>query len=523
MTAVAPSSTGRRAVVSRPRDERLELLSGGSFDVLVIGGGVIGAATAWAAARAGASVALVDRGDAAGATSSASSKLIHGGLRYLGLGDIRLVREAHRERGLNARLVAPHLVRKLRFVLPVGEDAPYPAWQLRAGVLAYSALSGFRDGKAGKISYDRARSFAPGLGSDRSKKFVSYHDHQTDDARLVLAALRTAERFGALWVNYTEVESLRTVEGRVVGAELRDLQGGRSLSVDAAVVVNASGPWVDHVRRLENPHAEASVQLSKGAHLVLETDLDWHAAVTSPLAGGRVSFAIPWHGMLLLGTTDEPYEGDPGAVAATPADESQILAEAGRSLDAAVLRPERITARFAGLRVLPLSTTSTAGTKRETVVSVGSGGMISVAGGKLTTWRQIGINVATRALTSIDLPAPTTEPAPLLGAADPDVVAGALGATHPELTLATRLHLAHQYGSLANDVLEPARTDSVLYEPIVEGAPDLLAQARYAVDYELAQTTEDILRRRTTIAIRGLDAAARDRVAPYLPAAAVSG
>jgi glycerol-3-phosphate dehydrogenase len=502
--------------LSTARADRLERLAGGNVDVLVIGGGVIGASTAWAVARTGASVALVDQGDAAGATSSASSKLVHGGLRYLGLGDVRLVREAHRERRWNAQLVAPHLVRPLRFILPIGPAAPYRATELRAGVFVYSALSGFRDGRSGRLSLERAVSLAPGLRHDTNTTFIEYHDHQTDDSRLVLAALRTAEQHGATWVNYAVVESLRISGGKVVGAELVDVLGGERFGISARVVVNATGPWVDRVRVLEDDNAGASVRLSKGAHLVLETDLQWHAAVTSPLPEGRVSFALPWHGMLLLGTTDEPFEGDPGAVEATDADRDQILSEAARSLSPDIVRRDRVRAAFAGLRVLPLGTTSTAGTRRETVIGTGRGGMISVAGGKLTTWRKIGVDVAGQALDAIGLARPGNDPVPLVGAADPGMVAAGLGRRHPGLAGELCRHLASLYGSLAFEVLEPAVADPTLYEPIVDGAPDVLAQALYAVDHELAQDADDILRRRTTISVRGLDGEARPRIARFL-------
>ena len=514
MTALAAPAVRMQAPV--PRHERLAQLAGGSFDVLVIGGGVVGASAAWAAARTGASVALVDQGDAAGATSSASSKLVHGGLRYLGLGDVRLVREAHRERRWNARLVAPHLVRPLRFILPVGPQTPYRATELRAGVFVYSALSGFKDGRSGRLSADHAVALAPGLRPESAKTFIEYHDHQTDDARLVLATLRTAEQLGVVWVNHAAVESLRLTHGKVAGAELIDVISRDRFGISARVVINATGPWIDHIRALEDPNAGTSIRLSKGAHLVLETDLSWQAAVTSPLPEGRVSFALPWHGMLLLGTTDEPFEGDPATVQATDADREQILTEASTSLSADVVRPDRVRAAFAGLRVLPLGGTSTAGTKRETVIETGRGGMISVAGGKLTTWRKIGIDVAGQALASIGHAQPGNDPVPLIGAADPESVVAELGRSHPGVSTETRRHLASLYGSLAHEVLEPAREDATLYEPIVPGAPDLLAQALYAVDYELAQNPDDVLRRRTTVSIRGLDEAARPRIARFL-------
>ena len=514
-----PRAAGRAAPATPTRAERLERLATEPFDLLVIGGGALGASTAWAAARAGARVALVDGGDAAGATSSASSKLVHGGLRYLGLGDVKLVREAHRERRWNARLVAPHLVRPLQFILPVGADSPHRPAELRLGVFVYAALSGFRDGRTGRLDPSEAYALAPGLRRDDTRTHVAYHDHQTDDARLVLAALRTAELLGAVWLNYARVESLRIAGGAVGGADVVDVVSGARFSISARTVVNATGPWVDHIRRLEDPGAAASVRLSKGAHLVLESSEPWHAAVTSPLPGGRVSFAIPWHGMLLLGTTDEPFEGDPATVQPTEADQAQILAEAATSLAPDVVDPARVRSAFAGLRVLPLGGTSTARHpprdrrhRRKGRDDQRRRRQADDVATHRRRCRDAGADVDRRTL-------PDAHPAPLVGAADPDVVTADLLRLHPALPEGSAAHLAGLYGTLAHDVLEPARLAPELYEPIVPGGPDVLAQAKYAVEHEAAVTADDILRRRTTVSLRGHEAEGRVRVAPFLPAA----
>lgn len=486
------------------RDAELERLSGRTFDVLVVGAGVIGAATAWYAALAGASVAVVDKGDVAGATSAASSKLMHGGLRYLAMGDVGLVREAHRERRVHARAVAPHLVRPLEFVVPVGPGSPTPLWQVRAGVFLYGALARFADGRNGRISLASARRRVPPLLTGGLRGAVLYHDHQTHDARLAISALRAAADAGAVVVPHAEVVALRTRAGAVAGAEVADRLGGGAVSVDARVVVNAAGPWVDAVRRLEDPAAGTSVILSKGAHLVLAGGGDWTAAVTTPLPGGRVSFAIPWEGMLLLGTTDEPYDGDPAAVAPTDADVAQILAEAGRSLAADVLDPSLVRSRFAGLRVLPAGGPSTIRARRETVVGRGPGGMVSVAGGKLTTWRLIGARTARLALGPLGLRTPQRA-VPLPGAAPPDELDRALAEMHPEIPADVRTHLAGHYGMRAAEVLAAAGGDPALLERIDPGGPDIWAQVAYGRDAEWAATPADAIRGRTTVALRGLD------------------
>ncbi len=484
------------------RSERIDRIAGRRFDILVIGAGAIGAGTALAAARSGATVCVLDRGDVAGATSSASSKLLHGGLRYLAMGDLRLVREAHRERAVNARILAPHLVRPQAFLIP------RRSVRLRLGVTAYGALSGFRDGHSGPVTAQEALLAFPPLRPDALEGAVRYHDHQTDDARLVLAGLRTAERHGALWLSHAEVAALRSAGGRVVGADVVDRVGGATFAVAAGVVVNAAGPWLDRVRRLEDPAAGTSVRLSKGAHLLLTVDEPLSAAVTTPLSAGRVAFALPWYGMLLLGTTDEPYGGNPDDLGVLPGDREQILAEAAVALSPDALGADRIRSAFAGLRVLPVGSSSTDRARRETVITVGAGGMVSVAGGKLTTWRAIGIEAAAQALAQIGRSLPAVPPEPLVGAADPVTVAREVAAKHPALAAPVCEHLARLYGAEAHLVLDPALRDPGLYEPIAAGGPDVTAQVRFAVEVEGAATADDVLRRRTTVAIRGLASAA---------------
>jgi glycerol-3-phosphate dehydrogenase len=489
---------------SRSREESLQRLAHEPADLLVIGAGVIGAATAWHAAMAGARVAVIDQGDVAAATSSASTKLLHGGLRYLAMGDLRLVREAHRERWATASVVAPHLVAPLSFVIPVSAGSPLPLWRARVGVWTYAALSRYRDGDAGHIPVAEAHRLAPGLAADRVDAAVLYHDHQTNDARLTVAVLDAAARSGAVVCNHVEATALRIADGVATGAEVVDRRSGAAFAVSARAVVNATGPWVDRVRRLESPHAGTSVRLSKGAHLLLEASDEWRAAVTTPLRGGRVSFAIPWEGMLLLGTTDEEFAGDPATVAVTARDEAQILAEAHRSLERSVVDPTRVRARFAGLRALPVGGHGTVRARREVVVTVGPAGVISVAGGKLTTWRAIGRGVASAALERLGIATPPDTPVPLPGAAPLTAAEDAIAAAHPELDPAARAHLASHYGLLALDLLTPARARRELLEPIVPGAPDIAAQLTWARDMEWAATATDALRR-TTVAVRGLD------------------
>ncbi|HEY4867868.1 MAG TPA: glycerol-3-phosphate dehydrogenase/oxidase [Candidatus Dormibacteraeota bacterium] len=466
------------------RERTLERLESETFDLLVIGGGVIGARIALEATMNGARVAMVDAGDFGGATSSASSKLIHGGLRYLQMYDFNLVREAHAERRALLDRLAPHLVTPLTFVLPVYKGGPHGAPAIAAGMLAYAAMSGFRHSRAGMLSPKGARKLVPLIKTDGMVAAGVYEDAQTHDSRLVLATVTAAARAGAAVLNYTKITGLDLARGGIVAAHAGDMR------IRCRSVINAAGPWVDAIRLMEDPRARPMARLSKGAHIVLEPprDLPWQAAVTTPLEGGRVSFAVPWEGMLLLGTTDTDYEGDPAAVRAEPEDIDEILSEASRSLPAEVLARDRIRYTFAGLRVLARSGTSTAKTPREEVIRVGPAGMVSVAGGKLTTHRQIALKVLQQLepfrrarLTSSPLPGAGRLP-PRPADVPPDVWK----------------HLTHLYGDEAPLVLHTGRLERIHPE-----GTDVWGQVIHAVEQEWAITVDDVVRRRTTLEIRG--------------------
>ena len=458
-------------------DERslaLERLGSREFDLLVVGGGIVGAGVAEAASAHGLDVALVDKGDFAGATSSASSKLVHGGLRYLRLGDVGLVREAHRERRLLTNVVAPHLVRRLPFLFPLYDDGPYRPWFVQSGIVLYSTLARAR--LNGLVGLERARKLVPPLRGRRLRSCALYEDAWCNDGRLTLANVRAASDRGATVLNYAEVVSVRPLE---VAAD------GRTVRVRAKAVVNAAGPWVDRLRRLEDPRARRSVRLSKGVHVVVDGGRDWNAALTVPHDRVRVSFAVPWEGTLLLGTTDTEHEGEPETASVTDADVRQVLDEAAVAVEAV----GETRATFCGLRVLPGGEGATANARRETVFSTGPTGMVSVAGGKLTTYRRIALD----ALDHLGVRGLSRRPRPLPGAEGLDRIAWPV-----ELDAPTRAHLLHLYGSLAPDVLAPAAEEPGLLEPLVPGRPDLRAQALYAREREWARGDEDVLRRRTT-------------------------
>ena len=472
------------------RDRAVAELAGRRFDLLVVGGGIIGAGIAAEAARAGLAVAIVDRADFGAGTSSASSKLIHGGLRYLRLGDVRLVREAHAERRILMRVVAPHLVQRLPFLLPLYDAGPYRPLVVQTGIVLYSTLARAR--LNGLVRPERARGLVPDLATDGLRSCALYADSSTHDSRLCLANVRAATEAGATALNYAEVVEVRNGSATVAVA-------GDHLDVRARVVVNASGPWVDHVRRLEDTRAGRSVRLSKGVHVLLEPRAHWGAALTIPHDKVRVSFAIPWQDMLLLGTTDTLFEGDPEDARVTERDVDQVFAEAASALDPELLGRDRIRATFVGLRVLPGGDGATISARRETVFTRGRTGMLTVAGGKLTTYRRIALDALAAVRGELGLHRVDARPRPLPGAAGLDRVS-----FPDELEPRVRSHLLHLYGSLAEEMLAPAADDPSLLEPLHPHAPELRAEALYARTHEWACGADDVLRRRTTLALRGL-------------------
>lgn len=492
------------------RGTALDELAARRFDLLVIGAGVIGAGIASEAARTGLAVALVDRADFGSQTSSASSKLVHGGLRYLGLGDIRLVREAQQERRALMRIVAPHLVRRLPFLVPLYRGGPYRPRTMQLALWLYSTLA--RERLGGVVPPVRARQSVPALRLENLHGCGTYVDAWTHDARLCLANVRAAAEAGATVMNYAEVRALERASGRVVGAEVRDVLGQAAVPVAARAIVNATGPWVDRVRLLEDPRARPSVRLSKGAHVLVALEEPWTAALTILHDRVRVSFAVPWEGLLLLGTTDELFEGAPDEVEAGDADVATILDEAAVAVDPALLRPEAVRSRFAGLRVLPGVEGSTASARRETVLLRGPGGMLSVAGGKLTTFRRIALDALDALRSELGLQRLSRTPVQLPGAAGLPAASTGVARRFPQLDPAVRAHLAHLYGSLAEEVLAPAEQDPALLERLHPEAPDIAAQALYARTREWACSEEDVLQRRTTLALRGLRPVESDKL-----------
>jgi glycerol-3-phosphate dehydrogenase len=492
--------------MSVARSRSLDELASTTWDLLVVGAGIVGSRVAYEAALAGLRVALVDAGDFGGATSSASSKFVHGGLRYMSSWQLRLVRSSQREREALCR-IAPHLVSRRPLVL--AEHAGYPLPVYAAGLALYKGVSGTGTPWPRIVSARRGVELAPFLRTGGLKTCTLLPEAQTNDARLTLATVRAAVAAGACAANYVRALELEQSGGRVEGALLESADDGARVSVRARTVVNATGPWVDEVRALEDPARAPLVRLSKGTHLVLSLDDEWETGVASSRDGRRTRFAVPYHGMLLLGVTDTSHDGAPGDVAPTSGDVDELLEDASHFVAPELLGADRVRHAFAGLRVLPLSEGDTCDLPREHLISTGSAGMISVAGGKLTTHRLIAIDVLRRLPPELRPRRlhPNDEPLPGGSEVSPD---GPLA----ELDRDVANHLVGLYGSDATALL--AYGDAEL-ERIDPAGPDVWAQVSFAVEHEWALSTDDVVQRRTTLALRGLDTpATRARIAARL-------
>ncbi len=490
------------------RAAALDAMAAEPLDVLIIGGGITGAGIARDAALRGVRVALVDKSDVAGGTSSRSSRLIHGGIRYLEHGDLRLVFEASRERRILLR-IAPHLVRPLPFLFPAYRGARVPPWKLRAGLWLYDLLAAFRNVHAHRwLGAKRVRAAEPGLRDKDLTGAGLYYDAQTDDARLALATLRSAAAAGALVASYTEVLALAKPDGRVAGASVRDVLTGRRLEIRARVVVNATGPWVDAVRRLDEPAATPLLRLSKGAHVAVPRARigNMHAVtLTSPL-DGRVMFVLPWGDLSYIGTTETEETVSPERVRATGNDAVYLLRSANAFFPRARLAPHDVVSTWAGLRPLlaPDGSRSAGAVSREHRIVESASGLITIAGGKLTTYRVMGRDVMDRVaarLRKLDgrrpPPAPATDELPLPGGETADLDVLVSGAVARGVGEPTAQHLVASYGTESAAVLNLVDRQRGLGKPILEGRPEIRAEVVHAVQREMAVRLADVLIRRT--------------------------
>jgi glycerol-3-phosphate dehydrogenase len=484
----------------------LSALAEGVFDLLILGGGITGAGVALDAALRGLRVALIDKGDFASGTSSASSKLIHGGLRYLEHGEIRLVREALVERGRLLRN-APHLVRPLRFLLPFAGGARVPPWQWRLGLTLYDLLAGSRNIRRSRpLHARRLRAEVPGLRGDL-RGGAEFHDAQTDDARLCVETLRTAALHGARLANHVEATGFETSGGRIVAVRAADRLGGGELRIAARLVLNATGPWGDAVRRLAGEQAAPALRPTRGVHLLAPPRGLPAALLLLHPRDGRVFFVIPWLGKTLLGTTDTDCPDDPDHLSVTDADVEYLLEGHNHWLAPPLTRAD-LLGSFVGLRPLLASQPGEPSARsREYALSTGPTGLLTVSGGKYTTFRSMAEEITDVVVERLGLRRRCrTRHFPLDGAprgpwpAFREEAVGRLCGRHG-LGESEAAYLVDRYGRRAEDVAAYLDRDPALRKPVVAGEPELLAEFAYQRDHEMAFLPADFLLRRTRLGL----------------------
>ncbi len=482
------------------RETALRRLPGERFDVLVIGGGATGLGAAVDAASRGYATAIIDAGDFANATSSRSTKLVHGGVRYLQQGNVGLVREALRERAA-LRRNAPHLVDDLEFVVPAYRrvDVPYYA----VGLAAYDLLAGRSEfGRSRIVSATRARARIPALRSRGLRGAVTYHDGQFDDARLAIALARTAVDCGATVANYVRATGfVYDANRRVVGVHAVDAESKAELAIHARVAINATGIFVDGLRALDEPGAPALLAHSRGSHVVVRAAALGHATAALLIpktSDGRVLFALPWHGHVVIGTTDVPVPAPESDPHPSEAEIAYVLETVNGYVDVPLLRAD-VLATFAGLRPLVnRRATSTAKLSREHLIDVSASGLVTIAGGKWTTYRKMAQDAVDAAARSASLPPAPSRTATLQ-------LRGAMSEVVDDDVLRV-------YGSDASDLAALVRDEPTLGERLHADLPYTGAQVVYAARVEMARTVEDVLARRTRALF--LDARAARESAP---------
>lgn len=490
------------------------------LDVLVVGGGVVGAGVALDAVTRGLSTGLLEQRDLASGTSSRSSKLIHGGLRYLEMMDFALVREALTERGLLLTRLAPHLVKPVPFLYPLthkGWERPY----VGAGLALYdgmAALGGFAQGGAGlprhrHLTRRGVARIAPDFRAETVTGAIKYYDCQVDDARLVTTIARTSARHGAHVATRVRVTGFLREGERVVGVTARDLEHGRDLEVRARVVVNAAGVWTDEIQEMVGGRGALHVQASKGVHLVVPRDRIRSEAGFIVRTEESVLFVIPWGRHWIIGTTDTDWNLDKAHPAASKADIDYILAHVN-----AILREpldhEDVEGVYAGLRpLLAGESEPTSKISREHTVVAPVPGMVMIAGGKLTTYRVMAkdaVDAAAHSLRSTTNASPResiTDKVRLLGADGYETRANqrVLLARRSGLHVARIDHLLGRFGGLIDELLDLIAERPDLAAPLAGAEDYLAAEVVHAVTHEGARHLDDVLTRRTRISIETFD------------------
>jgi glycerol-3-phosphate dehydrogenase len=485
----------------------LEALAASPVDLLVIGAGITGAGIAREAAMRGIRTGLVDAGDFGCGTSSRSTRLIHGGLRYLEFGWLRLVFEASRERRILLR-IAPHLVQPMPFLFPVHAKGRIGRGRLAAGLWLYDLLALFRNVHAHRTLSRRAvRKLEPRLRDKDLLGGAVYYDAYCDDARLVLANVRSAHRHGAAVASYARVTALEKAGGRLRGATVLDAIGGGRVTIHAHVTVNATGPWADVLRRLDEPDAKPLLRPTKGVHVTVpRRRLGNTGAVTltSPL-DGRVMFLLPWDDVTVVGTTDTDFSEDPDQVAAAPEDVTYLLRSANALYPDARLALEDVIAVWAGLRPLldDGGAGPTAAVPREHRIVESASGLVTIAGGKLTTYRAMAtelVDVVAARLRELDgrrvPPSSGTDREPLPGGEVRDLELLVREMVKESVPEAAARHLVASYGAEGVAVANLAAREPALAKPLLEGLPILVAEVVHQARREMALSVSDVLVRR---------------------------
>ena len=493
------------------RIKALKSLAADDFDILIIGGGVTGVGAALDAASRGLKVALVESQDFASGTSSRSSKLIHGGLRYLEQYDFKLVREALHERELMVSSLAPHLVKPVGFLYPLHEKYRERTY-VGAGLALYDVLRGFQRALPWHkhLSEKKIAEIAPSLRSDLINGAIKYFDAQVDDARHTLAIARTAVRHGAVIASRVQCEELVRDGKRVVGAKVRDLQSGKKISISAKVTVMCAGVWSDELHEKFGIKPGYKVAMSKGAHIVLPKSAIQSGSGIILKTSVSVLFIIPWGEKWIVGTTDTPYKADRNNPVATKEDVEYIIDQANRVLHPKINAAE-IIGVYAGLRPLVANSAGSTTTKlsREHTVDRPVPGFVSIAGGKYTTYRIMGKDVIDLAVNDLRriVPESVTDKLPAIGADGyfALVQQSAQLAAMSGLSEEVVIHLLNRYGSLISEIFEIIESDKKLAQPISDDLAYIKAEVIYAVTYEGAQSVDDVLSRRTRIAFEASD------------------
>ena len=491
------------------RESALAALAGGELDVLVVGGGVVGSGSALDAATRGLSVGLVEARDLASGTSSRSSKLIHGGLRYLEMLDFGLVREALRERGLILSRLAPHLARPVKFLYPL-QHRGWERLYAGAGVTLYDTMA-----LGGGLPHHRhltrhgALRACPALRKDALVGALQYYDAQLDDARHTMFLARTAAAYGAHVASRAEVVGFLREGERVTGVKVHDLEHDRTFDVRAQQVINATGVWTDDTQALIGERGQFHVRASKGIHLVVPRDRIQSSTGLILRTATSVLFVIPWGRHWIIGTTDTDWALDKAHPAASSTDIGYLLDEVNKVL-ARPLSREDVQGVYAGLRpLLSGESESTSKLSREHTVASPVPGLVVVAGGKYTTYRVMAGDAVDAAVHGLgrSVPPSVTERVPLLGAEGYPALWNRrrLLAAESGLHVARVEHLLGRYGSLIHEVLDLVAADPELGRPL-DGADDYLrAEIVYAASHEGARHLEDALTRRTRISIETFD------------------